>query len=242
MECLPYQLSGFSNNHYGDLLTKVVWSQFVHPGLPKLVKQSYGTELRSCTLTSIKPEISQVLNSFWKTMNPQTEHLHHHNTDTRDLTRHQRPDQTHQRKVCPLCCQEKRPRFDCYLSMGTYLPDAGRWCIIRAHQITDSLDGKSTECAKLLEEIHIIKETSIILGHVKTEQTLYLDMFISNQPIKVIIDSEATGNMIWHTAARHLGVRILNCTQSVRQGDGSSPLSIVGKTRFTLERECIVSL
>ena len=40
------------------------WLRLVHPDLPKLVKQRYGTELHSCTLASIKPEISQALQSL----------------------------------------------------------------------------------------------------------------------------------------------------------------------------------
>ena len=38
--------------------------RLIHPSLSRLVKQHYGTELRSRTLTSIKPEISQALNSL----------------------------------------------------------------------------------------------------------------------------------------------------------------------------------
>ena len=40
------------------------WLQLVHPSRPRVVKQRYGTELRSHTLASIKPEISQVLDSL----------------------------------------------------------------------------------------------------------------------------------------------------------------------------------
>ena len=40
--------------------------RLIHPSLPRLVKQRYGTELRSRTLTSIKPEISQALSSLLK--------------------------------------------------------------------------------------------------------------------------------------------------------------------------------
>ena len=35
------------------------WLQLIHPALPRLVKQKYGTELRSRTLASIKPDVSQ---------------------------------------------------------------------------------------------------------------------------------------------------------------------------------------
>ena len=38
--------------------------QLLHPDLPKVVKQRYGTELRSRTLASLKPEISQALTSL----------------------------------------------------------------------------------------------------------------------------------------------------------------------------------
>ena len=40
------------------------WLRLVHPVLPRLVKQRYGTELRSKTLSSIKPEIYQALSSL----------------------------------------------------------------------------------------------------------------------------------------------------------------------------------
>ena len=36
----------------------------IHSDLPNLVKQRYGTDLRSQTLASLKPEISQALDSL----------------------------------------------------------------------------------------------------------------------------------------------------------------------------------
>ena len=39
----------------------LTWLCLLHEELPRLVKQRYGTELRSQTLASIKPEISQAL-------------------------------------------------------------------------------------------------------------------------------------------------------------------------------------
>ena len=60
--------------HHGDAATSnedlsptlentivVLWLQLIHPGLPLLVKQKYGSELRNKTLASLKPEISQAL-------------------------------------------------------------------------------------------------------------------------------------------------------------------------------------
>ena len=45
----------------------LTWLRLIHPEL--LVKQRYGTELRSCTLASIKPEISQALDSLLDEIN-----------------------------------------------------------------------------------------------------------------------------------------------------------------------------
>ena len=42
------------------------WLQLSHKDLPRLVKQRYGTELRSCSLASIKRKVSQALNSLLK--------------------------------------------------------------------------------------------------------------------------------------------------------------------------------
>ena len=42
----------------------LTWLRLIHSDLPKLVKQRYGTELRSRTLASIKPEVSQALDSL----------------------------------------------------------------------------------------------------------------------------------------------------------------------------------
>ena len=42
----------------------LTWLRLIHSGLSGLIKQRYGTELRSRTLASIKPEISQALDSL----------------------------------------------------------------------------------------------------------------------------------------------------------------------------------
>ena len=47
-----------------EIVVVLTWLRLIHPSLPRLVKQRYGTELRSCTLASIKPEISQALSSL----------------------------------------------------------------------------------------------------------------------------------------------------------------------------------
>ena len=68
-----------SITHHGDAITAdeelsptlknlvvLTWLRLIHSYLPGLVKQHYGTELRSRTLASLKPEISQALDSLLK--------------------------------------------------------------------------------------------------------------------------------------------------------------------------------
>ena len=47
----------------------LTWLRLIHNELPRLVKQRYGTELRTRTLASIKPEISQALPSLLDEIN-----------------------------------------------------------------------------------------------------------------------------------------------------------------------------
>lgn len=42
----------------------LTWLTLIHPDLPRLVKQRYGTDLRSRTLATLKPEISKALDSL----------------------------------------------------------------------------------------------------------------------------------------------------------------------------------
>ena len=65
-----------SITHHGDVITAdkelsptlclvvLTWLRLIHPDLPGLVKQRYGTELRSRTLASLKLDISQALDTL----------------------------------------------------------------------------------------------------------------------------------------------------------------------------------
>ncbi|CAC5417171.1 unnamed protein product [Mytilus coruscus] len=69
--------AGGNINHHGEVpeadedlspslenLIVLTWLRLIHRDLPNLVKQRYGTELRSKTIASLKPEISQALDSL----------------------------------------------------------------------------------------------------------------------------------------------------------------------------------
>ena len=50
------------------------WLHLLDSGLPQLVRQRYGTELRKKTFSSLKPEISQTLRSLMKELSNQQDY------------------------------------------------------------------------------------------------------------------------------------------------------------------------
>ena len=51
----------------------LLWLQAIHPGLPRLVRQRYGPELRSKALASLNPEIFMAISSLLDELRTQEE-------------------------------------------------------------------------------------------------------------------------------------------------------------------------
>ena len=223
----------------------LTWLKLIHPELPKLVKQRYGTELRSRTLASIKPEISQALTSLLdeiraaddaKIMRTAVSNYRKPTGSRTSYKMNSRPNRP--TRSCPLCKQAGRPDNAHFLSECSFLPEQDRKYITKARQITDIFDNPSepepTPCVD--ESVGDTDDTGSSLNshvfRIQTRQSPYLDMFYAHHPVRVTIDSGATGNMIRHTVIQRLGCQVAPSSQSVHQADGSSPLHVVGETRF----------
>ena len=104
----------------------VLWLQLTHPGLPLLVKQKYGSELRNKTLSSLKPEISQTLGSLLDELRciEDTKAMRIGSTTPR---RNPSSGQGQPRRCpflsCILCKTAGRPHTTCDLMDYHYLPD-----------------------------------------------------------------------------------------------------------------------
>ena len=108
----------------------VLWLQFINPGLPMLVKQKYGAELRNKTIASIKPEISQALDSLLdelksveesKVFRAFTPQLH-------------RPKS---KRECCLCKAAGRSFDSHFLSKCKWLPDGNRRALGRSRLVQE---------------------------------------------------------------------------------------------------------
>ena len=111
----------------------LTWLRLIHPSLPRLVKQRYGTELRSRTLASIKLEISQALNSLLEKIRTLDDARILRAAVPDDFCRPRpgprrdskiRTRQPRQDKICPLCKQAGRSNTNHFLSQCTFLPDS----------------------------------------------------------------------------------------------------------------------
>ena len=152
--------------HHGDLINEdeeltpslenvivLTWLKLLHPDLPKLIKQRYGTELRSRTLASIKPEISQALPSLLeeihslsdaKVLRSAASHLQpilQNHTANRLVRKDKiRPLQRSPLiKRCPLCKEAGR-NDQHFLSVCKFLPEQDKRYLAKARQIVGPSD------------------------------------------------------------------------------------------------------
>ena len=120
-------------------LVVLLWLKLTHPDLPKLVKQCYGTDLRSRTLASLKPEISQALSSLLDEIRSTEEARVMRSIPARSASpqsvfaqpttcyyqnSNSRPSQTQRRqptRLCPLCKQAGHNNANHFLSTHVYL-------------------------------------------------------------------------------------------------------------------------
>ena len=105
----------------------LTWLRLIHSDLPNLVKQRYGTDLGSQTLASLKPEISQALDSLLDEIHASVESKVLRTAFKRS-TRLQTlmiPSSKSLRPSCPLCKEAGR-RYEHYLSKCKFLPDSDR--------------------------------------------------------------------------------------------------------------------
>lgn len=206
----------------------LTWLRLIHTDLPRLVKQRYGTELRSRTLASIKPEISQALESLLEEVQASEDARAMRAAVSERPKRRSFPGR--QERACPLCREARRPDSH-FLSKCPFLPPHDKSYMAKARRV---LDGQSdaSDCAEEDEAA-----SPSLVQRVLIKQSPYLDAFHNHLPVRLTIDSGATGNMMRASCATRLGITVTSSTQSAHQADGSSPLRVMGETRTYFQRD-----
>ncbi len=234
----------------------LLWLQFIHRDLPRLVKQRYGTELRSQTLASIKPEISQALESLLDELRTAEDARimrsasfyptsKRPNTSTpQDYRQPWRPrrdpssNRPPRQPSCILCKEAGRPSNH-YLSKCLHLPPADKKFLAKARVIAaldedfDNLDIADAELdGSNVSQIHL--PTS---RRVQVDQSPFLHAFYGSHSVKITIDSGAETNTIKAAIAHQIGAPIMKTTQKALQADGQSSLAVVGETKIAVTRD-----
>lgn len=231
-------------------LVVLTWLRLVHPDLPSLVKQRYGTELRSKSLASLKPEISQALDSLLEEIS--------NNADVKILraaasklrqppargpyNRFQKPGPKPQVKSCPLCKQAGRNDLH-FLSQCTYLP-AEDCAFLAKARLASSLDdeddptGSDFFCPPEAEDFVSPPHSSarVVSRRVSTKQSPHFNAFYRHHSLKLTLDTGAETSMIKASVACSIDAPIVKTSQQALQADGVTPVVLVGETHLTLSR------
>jgi len=215
-------------------LVVLLWLHLINKDLPSLVKQKYGTELRSRTLASIKPEISQAMDSLLNSIQA--------NDDARVMRTmsskfQPRPNKSFTKPTCPLCSASRRPSNH-YLSKCQFLPESDRKFIAKARLI-GSLEDHECDTNSIDPEESVINQVSAVTltpstRRVQVSLSPTVDMFYKHNRLTVTLDTGAETNMIRESSVRKIGATIIKSNQLAFQADGKSPLHIKGETNLTL--------
>lgn len=227
----------------------LLWLQSVNPGLPALIKQKYGTELRNKTLASIKPEISQALDSLLDELQSAEESK----VFRASAPFKRQPTMPPKRsKSCSLCKAAGRPHTSHFLSRCTYLPAEDRRALAKARYVPDyesdagdeeDIDHEQHSHEKHSHEQHSHEQHSTIRDNVLVTarrvdivQSPYLNVFYKHHPLRLTIDCGATTSMIRASCATKLRVPISSATQLASQADGNTPLKVLGEIHVKVSR------
>ena len=224
-------------------LIVLMWLSKLHKDLPNLVKVKYGAELRSKTLASMKPEISQALDSLLEEVRDQTSNIRRSNAFDRNQNR--RPANNSQRpfsqqssrpaKLCSLCKAANRPDAAHFLSRCPYLLPSDKKFLSRARSITVEDTGFNSD--DNYDEDNSQHETPANCGRVKVKRSPAFSAFVGHESVKLTLDSGAETNMIKYDVAKRLNLKINeNSTQEAVQADGHSSLGVRGETFFDCVR------
>ncbi len=236
----------------------VLWLKMIHKDLPKLVKQRYGTELRTNSIASIKWEISAALESLLSEINA--------NQDSKVLRsvvynnpRRQsgRTDKPKIYKECPICKQAGRSTTDHYLTECKHLPEKDRRFLTRTRtvnvnseeEVVDEDDSEDYYYEDTSNHRRIAVEDTVetyqdqarhdnvtlIARRVPVIPSPFLDCFYKHYRVRITVDSGATGNMIRFDIAKRLNLNIRKNCQKSNQADGQSHLDVIGEVSIVLQ-------
>ena len=242
-------------SHHGDKLTTDepfspsientitwYWLKLLHPGLPALVKQRYGSELRNKTLASIKTEISQAMSSLLEELST-IEDAKVFRANARSFSNKPSTfkqsssyDRGASKMSCVLCKTAGRPSNSHWLSQCKFLPPEDKRAMTRSSKCDEDDEEAESELEDEEEENAYVDSRRTVVRRVGNIPSPVLDFLFGQSVVKATLDSGATANLILEAFARKIGVKIHPNTQEAGQADGVSHLDTVGEVHLSMTR------
>ena len=189
-----------------------LWLERIHTGLPALVKQRYGAELRNKTLASIKPEISQALSSLLDELKS-TEEVKVMRSRISQSSNRTSPSRNTRRiyKYCCLCRTANSPGYDThYLSQCKFLPesDRKRMTVRQVETLPEESYSDDEECDFPPDNDPCFDEPPVSINRVSSRKSPHLSCFYQHYPASICIDTGAESNLIGKKFAKYAGIPI----------------------------------
>ena len=233
----------------------LIWLERIHSGLPGLVKQRYGTELRNKTLASIKTEISQALDSMLEELRsgsdtrvlrlPQSRSPNYQRGGNPRTQRNQPYRSNSNPKMCSLCKTANIQGWDThFLSQCKHISDSDRrrmsMSTSRVRQVDadfeeedDEFDYEEEVCDTFDNNLFIDKPSASCHRRVTTRKSPHMSCFYDHYPVQICLDTGSESNLVSERFAHYAGIPVYK--QSVHQGavqaDTNSKLEIVGEVK-----------
>ena len=239
----------------------LTWLERIHVGLPGLVKQKYGAELRNKTLSSLKSEISSALESLLSELNSadgagtsRVMRSSSYNNNNPGGSRFRQQGQLRSNPFCCLCHAEKRPDTAHWLSRCSFLPDGDK----KRFQLANSRGGSNkrvqfrqvgTEDGEEVDSFGYVEEDvddsdlvptednpcfidkPLVHRRVTTRKSPHLRCFLGHSPVSVCLDTGAESNLVSKRFTDESGIPLHRATQGAVQADSKTSLGIVGEIK-----------
>ena len=216
----------------------LLWLERIHVGLPGLVKQKYGSELRNQTLSSLKSEISQSLDSLLDELKNvedsrvlRSTYSYPNKSFNRQNVYHP-PTKNYNTRFCCLCHAAKRPSDSHYLSQCKYLPEGDRKRMLnKVRTVEIDYDEYDENIDTVDNSLFVDNPAPSVNRRVTTRRSPYLNCFYGHFPVVMCLDTGAESSLISERFAKFVGLDIHPATQGAVQADVTTPLTIVGEVK-----------
>ena len=146
------------------------WLHTINPALPSLVKQRFTTQLRSCTLFSIREEVSDAIPSLLAEMDDKECNVSRTGAMQRGRGRGRGRDnrgfsssQAYPSRSCCLCKEAGRPASNHYLSTCPFPPTEDKKYMARAREV--AVHGEEPRDYDEYEDLATVGAKALVINH-----------------------------------------------------------------------------